>query len=353
MAQLIGRGLVGRGLGSGLAGRRIHAGRGLLARLLAITVLPVLGVGLFVALLLGVQRVSALRAIDDSLAGTVSRILATTLDVSELPQVVSQLQAAVSAENVVFVDVRPAGDAVRFFRSKTPETDWALRAAYDEAVRARPGDHRFVFHDQRAQLYQNAASQVTSPEVRQRLNTFAATLTAHDQVMQVIRAEVYEDASGRRTLRFADDRQPAASLPGTVLSAAPGSRLIFTLGVGVNNAEIEALLSRQQGLVIGACTLAALLAAGLAWRATRRIVRPIVQLTRAADRLSLGDLGEAVSLEAPAHTVTELSELAQAIERLRTSLALAMSRLRPSAPATLTMPVPPAPAAPRRERREP
>lgn len=351
MAQLIGRGVVGkgpvgRGLVSGLAGRRIHAGRGLLARLLAITVLPVLGVGLFVALLLGVQRVSALRAIDDSLAGTVSRILATTLDVSELPQVVSQLQAAVSAENVVFVDVRPAGDTVRFFRSKTPETDWALRAAYDEAVRARPGDHRFVFHDQRALLYRGAASQVDSPEVRQRLNAFAATLNAQDQVMQVIRAEVYEEASGRRTLRFADDGQP-----GTSLLAAPGSRLIFTLGVGVNNAEIEALLSRQQGLVIGACTLVALLAAGLAWRATRRIVRPIVQLTRAADRLSLGDLGEAVSLEAPAHTVTELSELAQAIERLRTSLALAMSRLRPSAPATQLQTT--LPTAPRGERREP
>ncbi len=353
MAQLIGRGLVGKGLVSGLAGRRIHAGRGLLARLLAITVLPVLGVGLFVALLLGVQRVSALRAIDDSLAGTVSRILATTLDVSELPQVVSQLQAAVSAENVVFVDVRPAGDTVRFFRSKTPETDWALRAAYDEATQARPGDHRFVFHDVRALLYQGAASQVTSPEVRQRLNAFAATLKAHDQAMQVIRAGVYEDAAGRRTLRFADEGQPAASppaalLPTTTLPAAPGSRLLFTLGVGVNNAEIEALLSRQQGLVIGACTLAALLAAGLAWRATRRIVRPIVQLTRAADRLSLGDLGEAVPLEAPAHTVTELSELAQAIERLRTSLALAMSRLRPSAPA-----IAPLPAAPRGERREP
>ena len=304
----------------------VRAGRGLLSRLLAITVLPVLAVGLFVALLLGVQRVSALRAIDDSLASTVARILATTLDVSELSQVVTQLQAAVSAENVAFVDVRPAGDTVRFFRSKTPETDWALRAAYDEAVLARPGDHRFVFHDQRALLYQNAASQVASPEVRQRLNTFAATLTGRDQVMQVIRAEVYEDAGGRRSLRFADDGHPNRLLP-----TRPGTTLIFTLGVGVNNAEIEALLSRQQGWVIGACTLAALLASGLAWRATRRIVRPIVLLTREADRLSLGDLSGPVALDLLGRGVTELSELAQAIERLRTSLALAMNRLRPIA----------------------
>ena len=253
-----------------------------------------------------------------------ARILATTLDVSELPQVVTQLQAAVTAENVVFVDVRPAGDTVRFFRSKTPETDWALRAAYDASVLARPTDHRFVFRDVRAELYRGAAAQVGSPEVRQRLNAYAAALKVQDQVMQVTRAEVYEDSGGRRTLRFADAGQPTALLP-----AAPGGTLIFTLGVGVNNAEIEGLLSRQQWLVIAACLLAALLAAGLAWRATRRIVRPIVLLTRAADRLSLGELEEPVTLEVPARTITELSELALAIERLRTSLSLALSRLRP------------------------
>jgi HAMP domain-containing protein len=305
---------------------RLRPGRGLLARLLTLTVLPVLLVGLFVAALLGAQRLIALRAIDDSLASTVARILATTLDVRELPQVTTQLQAAVSAQNVAFVDVRPAGDTVRFFRSKTPETDWALRAAYDEATAARPGDHRFVFRDTRAELYRDAASQVDSPEVRARLNAYAARLTPQDQTYQVIRAEVYEDAGGRRTLRFADDGQPRDRPPG---DAAPGSRLIFALGVGVNNAEIEALLGRQQWLVVGACLLAALLAAALAWRATGRIVRPIVALTRAADRLSLGELQQPVTLDGPARTITELSELTQAIERLRTSLALALSRLRP------------------------
>lgn len=307
---------------------RLQPGRGLLARLLTLTVLPVLLVGLFVAALLGAERLIALRAIDDSLASTVARILATTLDVRELPQVTTQLQAAVSAQNVAFVDVRPAGDPVRFFRSKTPETDWALRAAYDAAMLARPGDHRFVFRDTRAQLYRDAAAQVSNPEVRQRLNSYAAGLTPQDQAYQVIRAEVYEDAGGRRTLRFADDGQPTTLRPDEVL---PGSRLIFTLGVGVKNAEIEALLGRQQWLVAGACLLAAALAAGLAWRATGRIVRPIVALTRAADRLSLGELQQPVTLDGPARTITELSELAQAIERLRTSLALALSRLRPHA----------------------
>ena len=294
----------------------LRPGRGLLSRLLAITVLPVLAVGLVVALLLGAERMSALRAIDDSLASTVARILATTLDVSDLSQVANQLQAAATAENVAFVDVRPAEGGLRFFRSKTPETDWALRAAYDEASVTAPAEHRFVFHDDRPALYRQAAAEVSDPGVKARLLRVASTLPPGEQVYQVVRASVYENRIGQRVLQ----------LPGEV---APTGALIFELGVGVNNAVIEALLTRQQWLVALACVLAALLASGLAWRATRRIVRPIVLLTREADRLSLGDLEEPVALDLPGRGVTELTELAQAIERLRTSLALAMNRLRP------------------------
>ena len=297
---------------------RRGAGRGLLARLLAITVLPVLAVGLFVALLLGIERVHALRAIDDSLASTVARILATTLDVSDLSQVASQLQAAVGAENVAFVDVRPAEGGLIFFRSKTPETDWVLRAAYDAAVQNAPGDHRFVFPDTRPQLYRQAAAQVTDPAVRERLRALADRLPTRPEAYQVVRVSVYENRAGQRVLRFPSE-------------AAPPGTLVFELGVGVNNAVIEGLLLRQQWLVVGASTLVALLAAGLAWRATRRVVQPFVQLTRAADRLSLGELEGPVLLELPGRAVTELNELAQAIERLRTSLALAMNRLRPQA----------------------
>ncbi|WP_293914389.1 HAMP domain-containing protein [Deinococcus sp.] len=310
---------------------RTRPGRGLLPRLLTITLLPVLIVGLMVTALLWAERVSALQAIDEGLASTVARILATTLDVSELPQVVGQLQAAVSAENVAFVDVRPAGGSTRFFRSKSPETDWALRAAYDAAMVNGPGNaagnaagkasgsQRFVFHDERQSLYRAAAGQVSDPGVRERLGGVAASLPERDLRYQVVRTGVYETLAGQRHLR----------LPG---EAAPPGRLIFELGVGVSNADIEALLTRQQWLVALACALAVALAAGLAWRATGRIVRPLVKLTRAADRLSLGDLGEqgeSVDLVGPARSVTELSELAGAIERLRISLSLAMTRLRP------------------------
>ncbi|WP_188963896.1 HAMP domain-containing protein [Deinococcus aquiradiocola] len=297
--------------------------RSLLARLLTVTVLPVLLLGLFVAAVLGAERMSALRAVDDSLAATVARILGTTLDVSDLTQVAAQLQAAVTADNVEFVDVRPTGDTLRFFRSKTPDTDWALRRAYDAAQTTDPASHRFVFHDTRLALYRDAAARVTDPAVRDRLNRVADTLSGGDRAYQVVRARVYEDRSGQRALQ----------LPG---DPAPGGTPLFELGVGVSNTGIETLLLRQQWLVVIACTLAALLAAALAWRATRRVVTPIVHLTRTADRLSLGDLQDPVTLDAPTRTITELHDLALAIERLRTSLALAMTRLRPAPPPSST-----------------
>lgn len=100
--------------------------------------------------------------------------------------------------------------------------------------------------------------------------------------------------------------------------------MIVEPGLGVNNAVIEALLTRQQWLV----TLATLLASGLVVQITR-IVRPIMQLSREADRLSLGDLEGPVAHDLPGRSVTKLRVLAQAIKRLRTSLALAINRLRP------------------------
>ena len=304
-----------------------RAGRSLLARLLMVTLLPVLLVGAAVAALLGVQRMTALRAIDESLAGTVARILATTLDVRDLSQVTAQLQAAVTAPDVAFIDVQPVGGELRYFRSRTPENDWALRPAYDAQLLARPYDHRFVYGGELRTLTL-AAARAAPPAVRARLERQARQAAA-PQVIQLVQASVYQDRSGVRALR----------LPG---EAAPPGAHIFDLGVGVSNAEIDALLGRQQWLAAAAGTLSVLLGVTLAWRATRRIVRPIVALTRAADRLSLGDLDGPLTLPTPHHTITELHELAQAIERLRTSLGLALSRLRPhpaQPPAVRTAPL--------------
>lgn len=120
---------------------------------------------------------------------TVSRLLATTLDVSDLSQVAkTQPHGAMTAKNVVFVDMRLPGAGLCFFRSKSPVTDWELRTAYDEASVAAFAEHRFVLHDDRSALYRQAASGVSHPGVKARLPLVAKTILPDEQMYQMVRA---------------------------------------------------------------------------------------------------------------------------------------------------------------------
>jgi len=75
-------------------------------------------------------------------------------------------------------------------------------------------------------------------------------------------------------------------------------------------------------LILLGCTI--LLVAAIAWFSARAIVTPIMKLTDAAERMSLGDLNVKIDIKSK----DEIGLLAQAIGRMQTSLRLAMSRLR-------------------------
>lgn len=291
---------------------------GLKRKMLLLAVLPVLAVGALIALILTAQRAAAVNAVADGLASSVARILATTLDVQDLSLVNAQLRAAVSSESVAFVDVRPGGSDLRFFTSKSPESDWQLQGAYDRFLSAQPGNRHFRYTDDRAAAYQRTLAQLgpdARPDVRAHLEAaIAQTAASGGQVSdyQVTQVQVFEMPGGTRRLRFVD--QP--EVPG---------QLLFTLGIGVANTELGGLLNRQLQLVLLVCALVAAVAAGLAYRAAQRLVRPILGVTQAAGRLSLGDLDTPVQVQSN----DETSELAQSVERLRVSLQLALSRLRP------------------------
>ncbi|CAB1058311.1 hypothetical protein D1BOALGB6SA_3067 [Olavius sp. associated proteobacterium Delta 1] len=62
----------------------------------------------------------------------------------------------------------------------------------------------------------------------------------------------------------------------------------------------------------------------IAWFSARAIVTPIMKLTDAAERMSLGELNVKIDIKSK----DEIGLLAQAIGRMQTSLRLAMSRLR-------------------------
>ena len=62
----------------------------------------------------------------------------------------------------------------------------------------------------------------------------------------------------------------------------------------------------------------------IAWFSARAIVTPIMKLTDAAERMSLGELNVKIDVKSK----DEIGLLAQAIGRMQTSLRLAMNRLR-------------------------
>ena len=70
------------------------------------------------------------------------------------------------------------------------------------------------------------------------------------------------------------------------------------------------------------CTV--LLVLLISWFSARAIVTPIMKLTDAAERMSLGEMNVKIDLQSK----DEIGLLAQAIGRMQTSLRLAMSRLR-------------------------
>jgi HAMP domain-containing protein len=297
---------------------------GLSAKTILTTVLPVFILGIFVVLLLTLQRVNTLETLGRTLADSVVRILATTLDVQDLTLVNTQLQAAVSSENVAFVDVRPSGAAVRFFTSKDPNTDWSLLRLYDQFLKETPGSRHFKYTDTRAAQYRQILQQSRAgntgarKDVQEHLQDALNRLTPLEgQVtdLQVIEVEVYVTPAGARNVRFVGEARPA------------GEKL-FDLGIGVIDKSVRDLLDAQLGSILLLTALALLGTLALAVWFGRRLVRPVLALTAAVNHISLGKMDAPM----PQQDGDELADLAESVDRLRVSLVMALNRLRPKGP---------------------
>jgi methyl-accepting chemotaxis protein len=88
--------------------------------------------------------------------------------------------------------------------------------------------------------------------------------------------------------------------------------------------EVFAAYKRTQefALILLASTIVLVLI--IAWFSARAIVTPIMKLTDAAERMSLGELNVKIDVKSK----DEIGLLAQAVGRMQTSLRLAMNRLR-------------------------
>ena len=98
----------------------------------------------------------------------------------------------------------------------------------------------------------------------------------------------------------------------------------WALALQQENQEVFSALNRVQkfALTLLGCTI--LLVSVIAWFSARAIVTPVMKLTDAAERMSLGELNVKIDIKSK----DEIGLLAQAIGRMQTSLRLAMNRLR-------------------------
>lgn len=120
------------------------------------------------------------------------------------------------------------------------------------------------------------------------------------------------------TTRFSTEKnQPAL---GHVRSNNYG----WALAMQQEDSEVFAALNQMQkfALTLLGCTI--LLVSVIAWFSARAIVTPVMKLTDAAERMSLGELNVKIDIKSK----DEIGLLAQAIGRMQTSLRLAMNRLR-------------------------
>ena len=115
---------------------------------------------------------------------------------------------------------------------------------------------------------------------------------------------------------FVDDGTPS-------LGYVQGNHLHWAVAAQQSSAELMAPL--RQSLTLGLWLLAAsaVLVLVIALAASRIMVRPIVEMTHAADRMSIGELDTPIR----ANRADEIGMLAKALDRLRRSMIAAMSRL--------------------------
>jgi methyl-accepting chemotaxis protein len=83
-------------------------------------------------------------------------------------------------------------------------------------------------------------------------------------------------------------------------------------------------VKRNQLFALGIFGFTVIIVSLIAWLSARTIVTPITQMTNAAERMSMGDLEVKIDIKSK----DEIGLLAQAINRMQTSLNMAMERMR-------------------------
>lgn len=294
------------------AGRR----RSLAQQLIVASVAP-LGVAASLSLLsLAVLLPSAQQRLIRQNAEAVAVAVGTGLDTRDQETVNAQLDALLRRSAVGFVEVE-LPDGTVYFRSQNPALDGSLQGRVAEFIKTNPKTGTFVnrgtpadaYREQLAQLEEVGAGESAQARELRALIEQPENQRGGNETFIVSRLGVVEGRDGFRR---------------TVDAAQQSRDLLYRIAVGVDSTDATRRLRTTLLLVLGISLLAALTAAALTLRTTRRIVQPLERLVKSAEAISMGDLSQPVR----ADRNDEIGDLAQALERMRLSLEAAMERLR-------------------------
>jgi HAMP domain-containing protein len=103
-----------------------------------------------------------------------------------------------------------------------------------------------------------------------------------------------------------------------------GNQYGWALAVQQEHQEVFETLKGVQRFAIILLAVTVIFVSLIAWFSSRRVTRPIMKLTDAAEQMSLGELNVKIDVKSK----DEIGLLAQALGRMQTSLRLAIGRLR-------------------------
>jgi methyl-accepting chemotaxis protein len=110
----------------------------------------------------------------------------------------------------------------------------------------------------------------------------------------------------------------------TAIGHARSNSYGWVLALQQDENEIFETLNIIQNFALTLLAVTVLLVVAIAWFSARALVTPIMKLTDAAERMSLGELNVKIDVKSR----DEIGLLAQAIGRMQTSLRMAMTRLK-------------------------
>ncbi len=212
---------------------------------------------------------------------------------------------------VFFVSVKLPGGSL-LFRAKNPNDEIIVRNTLTEFVDRNADGGTYQWQDNRAEAFSTIIKQLQSSG------------QATDESINAIQANVDRTKASAGSVSTLEIRQIGFTDLNGVRQVAPLAQATFVVSVGV--IANDSLKIRDNFLLVFGIValLATVLIVVVMSSALRRVVQPILEMSRIADRISTGEIDQAV----PNFGNDELGDLSQSIDRLRISVKVLVDRMR-------------------------